>query len=215
MVDGFQFETKSPVSKAGAGLDYRELKSHSSLLTNERIAIMFYMLDLNSINLNITYAEKDLLRVKAIIFQLYKNVRSLLREHAFIKEDMNLLTKDDGIYTLDVAFDKVEKMILYCNFYGFTFKRCYLVAQHLNAIELIIRDTLQYLNYFFRYNVKTKPDILNASEKYKAMADELTLSELQGVVGHKNLIDFDKLTTKKLEKTMMLEQEDFDEDDLF
>jgi hypothetical protein len=61
----------SPVSARAAGMDYKEIKSHSSLLSNERLAILFYMLDLSSINLNTYYNEKHLVKTKAILYQLF------------------------------------------------------------------------------------------------------------------------------------------------
>jgi len=185
---------QSPVSKSSHGnMDYREIKSHSSLLSNERVAILFYMLDLASINLNSMYDHNHLLNTKAIQYQIYKNIRSVVRNNAAVRNALNLSTKEEGVYTTDVAFDTVEKMIQYCTFNGFTYKRCYIITQHLNYIELMIRDILQYFSYFFRPEFKQKPDILIASERYKEMADKLTVEQLQGVIGKNNKIDFKHL----------------------
>ena len=182
---------KSPVSRTG--LDYKEIKSHSSLLSNERIAILFYLLDLNSINLNSVYDEQNLLKTKSILYQIYKNIRTLIRNNAPVRASLNLETKDDGIYTFDLAFGIVEEMCQYCHFHGSTYKKVYAITQQLNHIEMGLRDVLQYFSYFFRTEFRQKPDVLTATEKYKDMADKLTLDQLRKVVGKKNKIDFEHL----------------------
>lgn len=184
----------SPVSTRSAGLDYKEIKSHSSLLSNERLAILFYMQDLSSINLNTTYDEANLVRTKSILYQIYKNIRSLIRNNSSVRGALNLDTKVEGVYTIDCAFDLVDSMIMYCNFYGFTYKKCYIIAQQLNNIEIIMRDILQYYQYFFRAEFRQKPDVLQATEKYKHMADKLTVEELMGVLGKNHRLNLENIS---------------------
>ena len=203
--------SNSPVSKSYAGLDYKELKSHSSLLSNERLAILFYMLDLNSMNLNTYYNENYLMKTKANLYQIYKNVRSLLRSNPHVRTALNLETKADGVYTIDLAFDITEKMINYCMFNGFTYQKCYAIALQLNNIEIVLRDVLQYFNYFFRPDWKQKPDVLIATEKYKQMADKLTIEKLKETIGEKNKIDFRHLGKAELDEIEYVEE--IDEDD--
>ena len=88
---------KSPVSASKAGLDYKEIKSHSSLLSNERLAILFYTLDFESINLNSYYSQEHLMKTKSIIYQIYKNIRSLIRNNAHVRAALNLDTKVEGV----------------------------------------------------------------------------------------------------------------------
>jgi hypothetical protein len=207
---------KSPVTRGNSGgntrMDYKEIKSHSSLLSNERVAILFYMLDLASINLNSMYNQNHLLNTKAIQYQIYKNIRSVVRNNAAVRNALNLSTKEEGVYTTDVAFDTVEKMIQYCTFNGFTYKRCYIITQHLNYIELMIRDILQYFSYFFRPEFKQKPDIMIASERYKEMADKLTVEQLRGVIGKNNKIDFKHLGMAGDEDSLLGNKDEDDDD---
>ena len=182
---------KSPVSASKAGLDYKEIKSHSSLLSNERLAILFYTLDFESINLNSYYSQEHLMKTKSITFQIYKNIRALIRNNAHVRAALNLDTKVEGVYSIDLAFNLVEEMIQYCTFNGFTYKRCYAIAQQLNFIEVNLRDVLQYFQYFFRAEFKQKPDVMVATEKYKQMADRLTVEKLRSIIGKNNKIDFD------------------------
>jgi hypothetical protein len=151
------------------------------------------MLDLASINLNTIYNEPNILKMKAISYQIYKNVRPMIRNSYAVRNALNLETKVPGVYTIDLAFDTVEKMIQYCTFDAFTYKRCYIIAQHLNAVEIMLRDIMQFFSYFFRADFKQKPDIMVAAEKYKDMADKLTIEQLKEVIGKNNQIDFERL----------------------
>jgi len=198
---------KSPVSKSAGGMNYQEIKSHSSLLSNERIAILFYMLDLSSMNLNTYYNEDHLMRTKSILFQVYKNVRSIVRNNRQVRMALNLETKEPGVYTLDLGFDIMEQMVQYCTFHGFTYKRCYAIAQQLNNMEMILRDVLQFFSYFFRPEYKQKPDIMIATEKYKQMADGLTIEQLKGVLGKRNRVDFRSISDGSISEFMSKETE--------
>lgn len=204
----------SPVSRAKAGMDYDEIKSHSSLLSNERIAILFYTLDLASIKLNTYYDPQMLNTTRAVLYQLYKNIRSLIRNNGQIRLQMGLDTKVQGVYTTDVAFDIIDKMIMYCTFNGYTYKRCYSIAQQLNYVELELRDILQYFKYFFRAEYKQKPDVMIATEKYKEMADHVTLEQLKEVIGKNNKIDFESIENSFGKKITELDQELKEESDI-
>jgi hypothetical protein len=178
---------------AVSSMSYTEIKSHSSLLSNERLAILFYMLDLNSMNLNTYYNENYLMRAKANLYQIYKNIRPILRTNLQVRQQLNLETKDPGVYIPDLYFGIVNQMIQYCTFHGFTYKKCYAIASQLNDLEILIRDILQFFNYFFRHDFKQKPDVFIATEKYKKMADSLTLEKLRNTAGKNNKIDFSNL----------------------
>jgi hypothetical protein len=186
---------RSPVSPRRAGLDYQEIKSHSSLLSNERVAILFYMLDTASINLNESYTYSNMIRVKSILYQIYKNVRALIRANVSVRNALGLDTRQPGIYITDVIFTKIEEMNHFCMMDpdGFTIDRVFKITQHLNSLEMLIRDIMQYFSYFFRPEIKHKPDIEVATEKYKEMADKMTLDQLRGIVGKYNKIDFEHL----------------------
>ena len=133
------------------------------------------------------------MKAKAVLYQVYKNIRPLIRNNISVRRELNLDTKDIGIYIPDVAFGVVDQMIQYCMFHGFTYKRCYAITNQLNDLELLIRDIMQYFSYFFRHDFKQKPDVMAATEKYKQMTDKLTLEKLREVVGKNNKIDFSNL----------------------
>ena len=96
-------------------------------------------------------------------------------------------------------------------FNGFTYQKCYAIALQLNNIEIVLRDVLQYFNYFFRPDWKQKPDVLIATEKYKQMADKLTIEKLKETIGEKNKIDFRHLGKAELDEIEYVEE--IDEDD--
>ena len=180
---------------------FQEIKSHSSILYNERMAIMFYMLDMASIELNTNYDIGELLRVRSILKQIYKNIRTLIRNNPTMRATLNLDTKDEGIYIPDLALGLIDKMIMYCEANSYTTGKVYVITQKLNEVEMIIKDILQYYHYFIRPDFRQKPDIEIATEKYKEIADKQTIEELRQVVGKSNKIDFEGLGSSRVEIT--------------
>lgn len=189
-----------------------EIRSHSSVLYNERMAILFYMLDMNSINLNTTYDLSVLFKTRAILIQIYKNMRTLLRNSPHCRAILHLDTKDPGIYTTDLAFATIDKMVIYCNQNGYSYKRIHILIQELNNIELVIRDALQFFSYFIKPAFKQKPDIEQASIKYREMADERTVDELKEIIGKNHNVDFESLGSTQVDFTPEDDTEVYDKD---
>ena len=178
---------------------FQEIKSHSSILFNERLAILFYLLDMKSIQMNTNYDVNMILEVRSIIKQIYKNIRMLLRNNPTVRATLNLETKDEGIYITDVAMGIIDKMIEWCENNNYTIKRVYIIVQELNNLETLIKDILQYFHYFIRPDFRQKPDVEIATEKYKEIADKQTIDELREIVGKRNKIDWEGLGTTRVE----------------
>ena len=187
---------------------FQEIKSHSSILFNERLAILFYLLDMKSMQMNKQYGVSDILEVKSILLQIYKNMRMLLRNNPVARATLNLDTKDQGIYITDVALGVVDGMVKYCENNGYTTKRLYIIAQELNKFEMILKDTMQYFHYFIRPDFRQKPDVEIATEKYKEIADSTTIEELREIVGKKHGVDFDSLGSDRIELTPEIEYDE-------
>ena len=179
---------------------FKEIKSHSSILYNERMAILFYMLDMKSITLNTYYQVGDILEVRGIIKQIYKNIRMLIRNTPAMRATLNLDTKDNGIYVTDVGLGLLDRMIEWSEINGYTTRNVYIIVQELNRIEMIIKDILQYFHYFIRPDFRQKPDVEMATEKYKEVADARTIEELRQLVGRNHSIDFEGLGTTRIER---------------
>lgn len=194
---------------AGYNFNYiQEIKSHSSYLFNERAAILLYLLDMKSIRLN-TYHEIDtMLEVKSILLQIYKNVRTLIRNNPTMRATLNLETKDEGIYITDVAMGMVDRMVEYCMINGYTYKRLYIIITELNNLEMLIKDILQYYHYFIRPDFKQKPDVEIATEIYKEISDKATVEELKQIVGKRHQVDFENLGSERIELTKEVEFDD-------
>lgn len=205
----------NPIPAAGYKVNtFQEIKSHSSILFNERMAILFYLLDMRGIDMNTYKRVDDMLMVKSIITQIYKNIRTLIRNNPTMRSTLNLDTKDGGTYITDVGLGLIDKMIEYCEGYGYTTKRLYIIIQELNKIEMIIKDILQYYHYFIRPDFRQKPDIEVATEKYKEIADKKTIEELREIVGKKHQIDFEALGSTRIEfKEDVQYNEDIDGDE--
>jgi hypothetical protein len=184
------------VAKPGGGVYFDKVNSHAADLYNERLAILWYMLDMDSILLNQTYSKEQLSKTKAILYQIWKNIRTLVRNNIHCRRVLNLDTKEPGVYTVDVAFNLVDRMYIWCENdqkYGFTYQRLYIMADHINRVELMLRDILQYFQYFMRTEYKQMPDILQAAETYKQYADKITVEQLKEIIGKHNRIDFEGL----------------------
>ena len=178
---------------------FQEIKSHSSILYNERMAILFYMLDMKSIHLNTYYNIDTLAEVRGIIKQIYKNIRTLIRNNPTMRVTLNLETKDNGIYVTDIIIGTIDRMFEWCAYSGYTTRGIYIMVEKLKEIEVIIKDILQYYHYFIRPDFRQKPDIEIATETYKGIADRRTIDELKALVGKNHKIDFDALGTDKVE----------------
>jgi hypothetical protein len=208
--------TMATIGQPSAGYKFntfQEIKSHSFILYNERVAILFYLLDMRSISMNTYHNIADILEVRALIKQIYKNVRMLLRYNPTVRSTLNLETKDSGTYVTDVAIGMIDRMTEYCEVYGYTTKRIHIIVQELNNIEVLIKDVLQYFNYFIRPEFRQKPDIEMATEYYKEIADKKTVDELKQLVRKKHLINFEELGNKNLELLDGDAIENFDSDE--
>jgi len=179
--------------------NFQEIKSHSSVLYNERMAILFYLLDMKNLVMHKTKTIEAIYDVHSVIRQIYKNVRMLLRFNDTVRITMNLETKDPGIYTIDVAMGTIDKLIKYCEMNDFTLKRMDIIMQELDNAELLLKDIMQYFHYFIRPDFKQKPDVDAATEKYKEMADTQTIEQLRGIAGMSNMVDFESLGSERVE----------------
>ena len=193
---------------------FQEIKSHSSILFNERLAILFYLLDMKSIQLNSNYDVDMLLEVKSILLQIYKNIRTLIRNNPMMRSTLNLETKDEGTYITDIAIGMIENMVQYCITNGYTTKRIYILTNELNKVEIMIKDILQYYHYFIRPDFRQKPDIEIATEGYKEIADKQTVEELKEIAGKHNKIDFEGLGSKRVDLTKEIEYDELVDGDI-
>lgn len=178
---------------------FQEIKSHSSILYNERMAILFYLLDMRNLNMHRSRSLDSIYEVHAILRQIYKNVRMLLRFNDVARISLNLETKDRGIYTTDIAMAMIDNMLKWCESEGFTEKRIHIIMQEIDSTEMMIKDVLQYFQYFIRPDFSQKPDVVIATEKYKEIADKKTVEQLRDLVGKSHMVDFDSLGNDRIE----------------
>ena len=178
---------------------FQEIKSHSSILYNERMAILFYLLDMRSIEMNTYHNIADILKVRSILKQIYKNIRTLIRNNPTMRATMNLETKDEGIYITDLSIGLIDRMIEHCELNGYTLRKIHIIVDELNTFELIIKDILQYYHYFIRPDFRQKPDVDTAIEKYKEIADKKTVEELRALLGKTAKINLENLGSDRIE----------------
>jgi hypothetical protein len=193
---------------------FNEIKSHSSILYNERMAILFYLLDMNSIEMNTGYSIQNILKVRAIVKQIYKNIRMLLWTNPAARAVLNLDTVHEGYYTTDIQIGIIDKMIEYCEMKGYTIKQLTILVTELNDFEMVIKECLQYFHYFIRPEFRQKPDLDLATERYKEIADKKTIDELKMILGKKHKVDFENLGTRRIELTQNVMEYDEVVDDI-
>ncbi len=186
----------------------QEIKSHSSILFNERLAILFYLIDMESIQLNTYQGIQSMLKVRAILKQIYKNIRTLIRNNPTMRATLHLDTKDNGIYITDVMMGVIDQMVDFSETYKYTHRKVHIIIQELNNFEMLIKDILQYYHYFIRPDFRQKPDIEIATEKYKELADPKSIQELRDLVGKRHSIDFEGLGSSRIDLQNELEHDD-------
>lgn len=193
----------------------QDVKSHSSQLFNERMAILFYLLDMKSIELNENPQSIQLIKtVRSINMQIYKNFHTLILNNPVMRNTLNLNTNEDGVYVTDIILGTIDKMYYFCENTGYTFKRCHVIVNELNKFEMLMKHILQYHSYFVRPNFIQKPDIIAAAENYRLMADKMTLEQLREVAGKNNKIDFDDIGISETPKIDGGSEEDDEGDDV-
>jgi len=207
-------ENSNFLNKAPANFGFNsmhDIKSHSAALFNERLAWLFACLDNAAVQMNCNYSIDNILLVRSYIKQIYKNIRMLISSNPIIRSTLNLETKEDGVYVTDVHFGLIDKMIEYCQQNSWTTKRIVILINELNDLEVSIRSILQYYHYFIRPNFMQRPDIDIAVEKYKVMADKITVEQLREVVGKTHKIDFENIGEDKLKiPNTIIEEDDLD-----
>lgn len=178
---------------------FEEIKSHSSILYNERLAILWYLIDMHSIRMNAEKSINEILETHAILKQIYSNIRMLLRFNPTCRATLNLETKDDGIYVTDVAMGVIDRMIEHCETNDWTARKIYILIGEINRVQMLLKDVMQYFSYFIRPDFRQKPDLEIATEVYKQMADQRTVDELRALVGKHMKVDFDGLGSSRVE----------------
>lgn len=179
--------------------NFQEIKSHSSILYNERMAILFYLLDMKNLLMHKTKYLDAIYDVHATLRQIYKNIRMLVRFNDTMRVSMNIETKDRGIYIPDVTMATIQRMLRYCENNGYTEKRINILIDEIDNAEMLLKDILQYFSYFIRPDFSQKPDVDMATEKYKSMADKRTVEELKELVGKRSKINFEELGSERIE----------------
>lgn len=167
-----------------ASSNTNEIKSHSSVLFNERLHGMFAMLDMDTIDLRARPSIKELQGVAAVLRQIWKNIRCLIFNNPYIRRTLNLETQTPGVYTVDLGFRSIQKKINgMVNRNEFFYDEIHDAIDELDYTETIIREILQYYKYFIRPEYKQKPDISEASTRFKDQFDELTVNKFLETAG--------------------------------
>jgi len=183
-----------------------EIKSHSSVLFNERLNTLFMMLDIETMDAEIRPTLRKVLKPKALLSSIWREIRPIVSNNPPVRNVLRLETSHPGIYTVDSGFAHVQECINYIMENpeeNNSYMNLIYIIQQLQSIEVIIREVLQYFKYFIRPDYAQKPDMNVASQKYKDMADKRTVEEFREILG-------DKAVFMKEGVELELDEEDFD-----
>lgn len=161
-----------------------EVKSHSSVLFNERVNMMFIMYDDIAIHLETSPDIKKILKAKSILAAIWRSVRPLVSNNPKARHILGMDTDKPGIYTADSGFAHVQECITEMITYkDYTYPKLMYTVQQIQNVETIIKEVLQFFSYFIRTEFKQIPDINIAGQKYKGMADERTVQQFNELLG--------------------------------
>ena len=195
-----------------------EIRSHSSVLFNERVHVLFYIIETESIEIHALPKLSSVRKVYSALYQLWKILRTVVYFDNICRYELKLETEHEGVYTLDVGFHSVTKKLNYLvqnNQYA-TFDNLIKIVYELDQLEVVMRNILQYYKYFVRFDKRQKPDIDIASERYRAMMDQRTMEELKEVLGKNAKIDLenmDKIIDKSYFEESIEEDEELEDED--
>jgi hypothetical protein len=168
-----------------------DIATHSTGLTNQRIAWMFLKLDAASMDMNGWYRPGDIEETYSTLNQIWKNVRCFFSNHPHPRIVLKMDTKIPGTYTIDLAMSTAKRQIYQCQMNGWTHRKCYIISNILNQAEEMLRAALQYFSYFIKSQERQKPELSDAAEAWKDKADAMTVTKLKDYVGKNNKIDWD------------------------
>lgn len=165
-----------------------EIKSHSSMLYNLEISNLLSELNISAKQHRAHPEEgggKWLLSSYAILSTLWRNVKCVLRTNRKAMRDANLEVHGHvGLLTPDVMLALIrQRFMTISDEYPLTVGEAWRIVEQLDATEEIIRDALNAMGYFARFDMKTKPDINAAADSYLAELDKLTPVELERIAG--------------------------------
>jgi len=167
----------------------QEIKSHSSVLFNERLNALFMMYDTEVIDLDIKPDVKKILRARSLLSTIWRNVRPIISNNPKARHIMSMNTKHDGVYTPDMGFSHIQECIAEMVIQNdYAYPKLMYTIQQIQNIETIIREVMQFFSYFIRQDSSQKPDINVASQKYQKMADEKTVEEFRDTLGDRTQI---------------------------
>jgi len=177
-----------------------DLKAHSSALTNERISALISLYDEAIINAKLDYRIE--MSEKALVYleEVWKSFRPLVRSNAFCRKDLRLDTIVDGVYLPDAELRDIDDAIMALKNGKIpeTIGNLKILNRKIEAIEIVIRDVIQFFKFTFRPDSRTKPDIHEATEMMHESIDRRTEEELLAIVGVNNHVKWSDFANQKI-----------------
>lgn len=196
-----------------------DIRSHSSLLYNLEVSNLLSEVNAygKQVRADPTMSQgRQLYNLYAVLRTLWANVRCIIRTSPVARNRANLeVTKYPGLYVPDLLLRMVEHRLRTFNLDNpITQGQAYEIADMLDAVESFVRDALQAMGYFARFETRTKPDINMAADSYLARIDNMTEKDLVQLAGTPDRIikQLTEGTGADVEQAMY-DQAEEDEDD--
>jgi len=176
-----------------------EIRSHSSLIFNFNLMEKFRDMEYYMVRINQDPTQKGggyLNSAYTYLFQIWRMIRPMVSNNVPVRTHLNLeVAGQKGFYTVDAMLGYIRKYFMELKMQGkrLSVRMAFSIQELLNTIEVIIRQILQFWNFFTRWETMQKPDLYAAADSYMQNIDEDTLKMLNEVSGIKmKLVDPDQ-----------------------
>lgn len=129
--------------------DFDEIRSHSSMLTNERIDLVIKRLDLSIEQAWQNPCIPSITDYHAVIRNFFINVQAIIDDKD-VKEISNILTEFYKVYYRSLLNEKI------------TLTEVYQMLHYLDRVNALLRFNLQRLSYFFKMGKKPVKGVKDA-----------------------------------------------------
>lgn len=168
-----------------------EIRSHSSLIFNYNLMEKFRDMEYYMIRINQDPTQKGgtyLNSAYTYLFQIWRMIRPMVSNNVPVRTFLNLEVEGQkGFYTVDAMLGYIRKYFMDTKMEGkrLSIRAAFAIQELLNTIEVIIRQILQFWNFFTRWETQQKPDLYAAADSYMQNIDADTLQMLNEVSGIK------------------------------
>lgn len=89
---------------------FEKISNCGCVTYDEKIAMLVYLLDMKSIDIDKIKDLKKIQEFKEILFELYKNIRRLIRCNPNLRKELTyIVTEKENVYVTDILLKETEE----------------------------------------------------------------------------------------------------------